>query len=288
MPDFQASFKLQIYATPPNPPADGFCLAFSTNLPGAGGWPGPDGNPEEGLGSGLSICIDTFDNGGGEAPAFDVFWGTVNIGHVKTGPLALNNAAYIDVQIALKGDGKLESTTYGTNVFTDLQTAYTPMAGGFVLGGRTGSYTETHWVDDLRISTFQNVTQLGGQVALGAGFVMYTPPTTASGLDWFFYLVSDGQVGGTVWDTKYLNVQAGGQQLQPIQMVQVDATHYQVSWPAGTTQGVHVEYRDDLTPGVLWATDAAAVIVQNPGDGSGTATVTVPAGHASRFYRTAL
>jgi hypothetical protein len=59
-------------------------------------------------------------------------------------------------------------------------------------------------VDDLRIGTAQNVTELGGQIEMGAGFVTYTPPANRCGWDHFNYFVSDGQLGGDSIDTKWI------------------------------------------------------------------------------------
>src|SRR5262245_29750534 len=60
---FNATFKVELG---PVAGADGFSLNWGTNLTGIAG--------EEGEGTGLSVCFDTFDNGGAEAPAIDIKW----------------------------------------------------------------------------------------------------------------------------------------------------------------------------------------------------------------------
>ena len=52
-------------------PADGFSVSLAEDLP-EDTW----GEAENGAGSGLRFCFDTYDNGGGEAPSIDIRFGT--------------------------------------------------------------------------------------------------------------------------------------------------------------------------------------------------------------------
>src|SRR6185503_7142212 len=58
------------------PPADGMSFVWASDLPDA-----PFG--EDGLGSGLTVTFDIYDNGGGEAPAIDVSYRGVVIASTK-------------------------------------------------------------------------------------------------------------------------------------------------------------------------------------------------------------
>ena len=49
--------------------------------------------------------------------------------------------------------------------------------------------------DDLKIAALTLDTALGGQVTLSGSNPTYTAPANGSGLDSFYYLVSDGQSG---------------------------------------------------------------------------------------------
>src|SRR6185369_12139461 len=71
---FTALFKVRIISG--NGYADGFSFNWATNLPTV--------QDEEGAGSGLRICFDTYDNGANEGPSIDVKWGTNILGHYLT------------------------------------------------------------------------------------------------------------------------------------------------------------------------------------------------------------
>lgn len=141
-------------------PADG----FSFNLvPASTVRPNPAYNEpgEEGLAEGLAVCFDTWDNGGGEAPAVDVKWLGQTIATVPfmasqspngiTDPAAAKRA----VVIHLDTDGTLDVSYGGTELFRDLPTPFDPARIGvpkWVLGARVGLATDHHWIDNLRIT----------------------------------------------------------------------------------------------------------------------------------------
>ena len=78
--DFEMSFRLYMTdstccgdgndAVAGHRPADGMSINIGNDLPDT------IGLAEEGSGSGIRICFDTWDSGGGEAPAIDVWRGT--------------------------------------------------------------------------------------------------------------------------------------------------------------------------------------------------------------------
>jgi hypothetical protein len=143
-------------------PADG----FSFNLvPAATARPNPAyGEPgEEGLPEGLAINFDTWDNGGGEAPAVDVKWLGQTIAAVPfqaslspQGAVDFN-AARRSVVIHLDTDGTLDVSYGGVALFTNLQTPYEPYQIGtpqWVIGARVGSANDNYWFDNLHLTTY--------------------------------------------------------------------------------------------------------------------------------------
>jgi hypothetical protein len=167
---FNASLKLRI-GNGSGRPADGFSLSYGTDVTdGAGG--------EEGSGNGLRIILDTYDNGGGEAPALDVMWGGVVVAHTlwagaqsvpipqlidpATGQIASlqTGTNFLALSVNLAPNGVLDVAYKGITVFTNLVIpGYTPLSEGrFVLSARTGGEFETHWVDDIAITTFAPAT----------------------------------------------------------------------------------------------------------------------------------
>ena len=143
-------------------PADG----FSFNLvPAATALANPDyGQPgEEGLAEGLAVCFDTWDNGGGEAPAIDVKWLGQTIASVPFQPsqspagIVDPNAAKRAVVIHLDTDGTIDVSYGGVQIFANLPTPYEPARIGipkWVFGARVGGANDNHWLDNLQIISF--------------------------------------------------------------------------------------------------------------------------------------
>ncbi len=153
---FTVTFKLLIGG---GSGADGFSFNFASDLPdGAIG--------EEGAGTGLTVAFDTYDNGGGEAPAIDIKKAGVVIASAKGIGGVFRNNTFQPVRINVDIDGSLDLSVGSTVVYTNLLGAFTPTAGRFGLGARTGGSADNHWVDDLSITTRLDTPT--GPVALSA------------------------------------------------------------------------------------------------------------------------
>jgi hypothetical protein len=130
-----------------SPPADGMAFSVANDLPN-----GTFG--EEGAGHGLSVCFDSFDNGGGEAPAIDVKWNDIVIAHTMM-PSVETGGQFVPVVIQLDPDGTLDVTVAGQPIYADLATGYVPILGArFGIGSRTGGLNENAWIDDLSIVAY--------------------------------------------------------------------------------------------------------------------------------------
>jgi hypothetical protein len=129
---------------------------------------------ENGAGNGLRVSFDSWDNGGGEAPAIETFIGSKSqaIAHFAgsrrlaeadsyvidpdTGDPAdvFTGDEFVDVKVSLKG-GKFNLEYKGLKIFTDLELDFKPVAGArFAFGARTGGANNNHWIDDVTITTF--------------------------------------------------------------------------------------------------------------------------------------
>ncbi len=154
---FVARFEATIGRSVSSPfPADGFSFNWASDLPN-----GTYAVAEEGEGSGLRVCFDTFDNGGGEAPAIDVKWGSQVIGHFATNQVLLpggNEPA--EVMIRLNTDGTLDLTYRCVSIFTRLPIpGYTPLYNSrFGFGARTGQYFASHAIDNLSLQLVEDST----------------------------------------------------------------------------------------------------------------------------------
>lgn len=189
-------------------PADGFSFNLvpaATVLPNPGyGEPG-----EEGLTNGLSINFDTWDNGGGEAPAIEVKWLGQIIASAPFQPsqspsgISDPDAASRPVTIILNPNGVLDVAYGRTLVLAGVQTPYRASKIGvpkWVFGARVGQANDNHWIDDLCIDTIAGGqlcesfdlgvpagTSVFGDARVGDGHLqLYTiPQTNGFGIAYF-------------------------------------------------------------------------------------------------------
>jgi hypothetical protein len=147
---FTALFKMFVGRGSGNP-ADGFSFNLASDV--AADPSAPPSISEEGVGSGLTIAFDTYDNGGAEAPAIGVkFEGTEFVKTNVTKATLVNNK-WTDVIVQLFPNGTID--VYYDNVkyinkepIPNWAPIPTAQLG---LGARTGNEFEAHWVDDLRV-----------------------------------------------------------------------------------------------------------------------------------------
>ncbi|HXJ57315.1 MAG TPA: carbohydrate-binding protein [Verrucomicrobiae bacterium] len=162
-------------------PADGVSISFAdvTDSVIAGGL-----TSEEGTATGLSVNIDTWDNGNGDGPALDIKLNGTIVAHKRfagTGPQTSTPGPYcapvetdasgnpisletdpagtpapgtwVDLEVNLSACGSVSVRYKGLDIFKDVVTGYTSREGRFVLGARTGGANDNNWIDDLQITT---------------------------------------------------------------------------------------------------------------------------------------
>ena len=160
-------------------PADGWSLSIGNDLPDT------IGLAEEGAGSGIRICFDTWDSGGGEAPAIDVWNGVQgqvgdgnqgawsgglfvrqNFGGVTgasdeskfkdpdTGELVFmwTHGEWVDFSLKILG-GQLQINYKGYQMINETLPPGWPAltAPEWLFAGRTGGANSAHWVDDFYV-----------------------------------------------------------------------------------------------------------------------------------------
>jgi hypothetical protein len=172
-------------------PADGFCFSFGTDLPDTGG------QVEDGVGTGLSLTADVYNNGAGEAPSFTLRYGGAVVADRKVPLSAMQTGdGYADVIIRLTADGLIDFAWNGTVIFDRVAVpGFSSISSGRIgLYARTGGLNEIHAVDNLRIYTFLSAdvvritTQPASQVVLAGKPVTFNvavnlPETTT--YQWF-------------------------------------------------------------------------------------------------------
>ncbi len=187
---FEAHFKARIGGGTV-PPADGFSFCMASDLPD-GTW------REDGAGTGVTVSFDTYDNGGGEAPSISIRYQNQVVADTKV-PISFiaTGTNFVDVSVKLDSDGTIDLIYNGNTVYTNLLIAgYQPIVGArFGFGAGTGGANETHWIDDLSITTATGPLQLsfiqepenltgviGRQVTFRA---LVNDPTLPQSYQWF-------------------------------------------------------------------------------------------------------
>jgi len=163
------------------------CTSTQFGLPGGDGYSfnwGTDvassGVAEEGTGTGISVTVDTFDNGsgcglescGGEAPAIEIKWQGSRVAANYIGTTdAQANKNFLRKNTFVEADFSVDTFGHATFVYdgvvaTATLANWTGIAGGnFVFGSRTGGAADNHWIDDLLFE----VRQSAGSAVIGQG-----------------------------------------------------------------------------------------------------------------------
>jgi hypothetical protein len=285
---FTANFKLRI-GNGTGEPADGFSFNFANDLPISATGPRA---AEDGMGSGFSFCVDNYRfapyPGGGTAntSGIKIRYGGEDIAGLQIP--TWNVPEFIPVSISVAASGVLAILIDGTNVFTEVTSIpWEAGAGRFGLYGRTGGQNQTHWVDDLEIvaETFDGPVTYSANfdgpllatVVLNDGVITYTPPAGFVGIDTFYYIVSDGQVGGT--SVGQVTVTVGEIVIGEPPVISACAPNQTLVAESGTIE------LPDLRAGVQVTAESGAVtIVQTPAPGTviagGNTTVTFTVSNA--------
>ena len=201
---FVADFKVRIGGGSARP-ADGMAFVFAPEVDDSSNF------GEEGLGTGLVVSFDTYDNNGTDtAPAIDVKVGgtgdanivsTTYLGGVREGGRARPGPVFTDPatgqEVALETgdqfvplrievrDGILNVFYKGYHIVQNVVTPFAAVPGRFAFGGRTGGSWDNQWVDDVRIETFDvtapGVTAFTG-TAGGVRVQLQDAPTSALNL----------------------------------------------------------------------------------------------------------
>jgi hypothetical protein len=132
------------------PPADGMSFVWASDLPNNAAF------GEDGLGSGLTVTFDIYDNGGGEAPAIDVTYRGTVIASTKV-PITLLDTGdgYVPTIIRVENDGTLDVVYDNQVIYHNLSLpGFTNVVGGrFGWGARTGGLSANQWIDNIQIAT---------------------------------------------------------------------------------------------------------------------------------------
>jgi len=134
--------------------ADGYSLNIGDDLPADPGYGG-----EDGIGNGLRLTVDTFDNGGPEDGISIVWRGNVVAYQqiTKNDPgtgVYLRKNTFVDASASVDASGQATFTYDGQTISAALP-GYTGVSASRVLfWARTGGAFDNHWIDDVNFTGF--------------------------------------------------------------------------------------------------------------------------------------
>jgi hypothetical protein len=132
--------------------ADGYSFNVGTDL-------SDNFTGEEGTGTGLSVTVDTFDNGGGEV-GIEIKWKGERVAFQAIpkdddgSGNYLRKDTFVNANVNVDPSG-LATFVYDGNTITAQLSGYTGIrANQFNFGARTGGANDNQWIDDLSIAGF--------------------------------------------------------------------------------------------------------------------------------------
>ena len=124
--------------------ANGFSFNFAPDVP-------LDSFGEDGVGTGLSIPFDSYQDVGESAPGIRIAIGGSGNVYIDT-PMNLDLDTWVDVFVQYNSDTTVTVIYNGVYAVSNYSTGWVPPAGSiFGFGGRTGAVNDNHWIDNLTI-----------------------------------------------------------------------------------------------------------------------------------------
>ena len=128
--------------------ADGFSLSVGPDVTSSSSF------GEEGVGNGVIVAFDIYDNGGGEAPAIDIKYGGVVVANTMFEKADMVTGQPEAVKIEVTRSGTLNMEYKGEVLYQNVVLpGYAPMSGQFGVGGRTGGENANQWLHSLSVET---------------------------------------------------------------------------------------------------------------------------------------
>jgi hypothetical protein len=177
--------------------ADGYSFNWGIDVPTQSG-------NTEGAGTGLSVTVDTWDNGCGNCQdvgtdlGIEIKWQGNRVAYMHTDKAALRKNEFVDTECMVTPDGHAVFNYNGLVISADLPGFSGFTAGAFSFAASTGGENDNQWIDDVKINCYAGgaltvtqqpadaVVQPGATVTLVAdvdGLFPYTYQWTKNGVD---------------------------------------------------------------------------------------------------------
>lgn len=131
--------------------ADGLSFSIGTDL-------GTSFAPEEGAATGLSVMVDTYNNGGSEV-GLEIKWNGQQVAFTRSGdgensPSAkapLRQSQFLDTTLEVSPTGTVTFSYAGLSVSGSIPNYSGIVADQYVFAARTGGQFDNHWIDDVSV-----------------------------------------------------------------------------------------------------------------------------------------
>ncbi len=135
-------------------PADGFSFSIGSDISDDPITNAPRGL-EDGVGSGLSVAFDLYDNGGGEAPAIDILYNGQTVASKKL-PISflMTGDSFAHVIVHVSNEGTVDVVYKGQIIHDDVFVpGFTSVTGArYAFAGRTGGSSADQFIDNIEIT----------------------------------------------------------------------------------------------------------------------------------------
>lgn len=152
--------------------ADGYSFNWGFDVPNNGG-------NTEGTGTGLSVTVDTWDNGCGNCQdngsdlGIEIKWNANRVAYLHTDKAALRKNQFVDTEVSVTPEGLATFNFDGLVISANLPGYHGIVGGNFSFAASTGGENDNQWIDDVRINCFDlgnlAVTQQPADVTIQPG-----------------------------------------------------------------------------------------------------------------------
>ncbi|MBL9166525.1 MAG: hypothetical protein JNN07_02150 [Verrucomicrobiales bacterium] len=113
----------------------------------------------EGNGTGLSVTVDTFDNGCGDCAdgtdtGIEMKWKGARVAYMHTSKAAIRANEFVDVEALVSPEGEAVFNFDGMVIRANLPGFQGLRDASFSFAASTGGANDNHWIDDVRINCF--------------------------------------------------------------------------------------------------------------------------------------
>lgn len=129
--------------------ADGYSINWANDLPKAPVYANPG---EEGAGSGITVAVDTYENGVDDILGLALIWKTNVVGTLGISVDNLRRNTFVNASLTVDETGLATVDYDGLTLNAQLDGWTGITKGNLIISGRTGDLDDRHWIDELDVA----------------------------------------------------------------------------------------------------------------------------------------